>query len=189
MPPARSATKLAWSVLVFSALMPGAMSQMGVNRTAISTRQVADAMVAAGIVVNPDQIELLSGVGTARGHASMRVVSVMNGNAGIAKVKLRCRDNHECLPFYVLVRGLDEGKLGSARERPAPRANASALQNVIHGGDHATLFVETPNFRMTVPVICLQSGVHGQRIRVASLDRKRYYDAEVVAAGILKGNL
>jgi len=66
---------------------------------------------------------------------------------------------------------------------------ASSLQNVIRGGDHATLILESPDSRMRLPVICLQSGVLGQRIRVASPDRKQYYEAEIVSPGMLKGNL
>jgi hypothetical protein len=40
-----------------------------------------------------------------------------------------------------------------------------------------------------MPVICLQGGVRGQTIRVASTDRKQVFDAEIVATGMLKGNL
>ena len=59
---------------------------------------------------------------------------------------------------------------------------------VIRGGDHATLILESPDFRMRFPVICLQSGVRGQRVRVASPDHKQFYEAEIVAPGMLKGS-
>ncbi len=169
--------------------MPAAMSQTGVARTAISAQRVADAMMSAGITANPNQIELLSGTSSARESTSVRVVSVSNSTFGVVKVKLRCQDNLDCLPFYVLVHGLDEVKVGSTRTRAVPVVVASLPQNVIRGGDHATLIIETPDSRMTFPVICLQSGVRGQKIRVTSPDHRQFYDAEVVATGILKGSL
>jgi flagella basal body P-ring formation protein FlgA len=40
-----------------------------------------------------------------------------------------------------------------------------------------------------LPVICLQNGVRGQRIRVASKDHRRFFEGEVVGTGVLKGSL
>lgn len=184
-----SANKLVWSILAIVAGMPAAVSQTSVDRTAISAHTVADAMAAAGISANPDKVELLSGAISMRESANVRVVNVSSGTGGIVKVKLRCQDNHECLPFYVLVHSLDTLKVDATKARTVPVVAASAPQNVIRGGDHATLILETPDARMTFPVICLQSGARGQRIRVASPDRRQFYDAEVVASGIVKGSL
>jgi hypothetical protein len=184
-----SANKLVCSILVLVAAMPAAMSQIGVVRTAASVQRVAGAMASAGIAVNPNQIELLSGTNSTRESASVRVVSVSNGTGGIVKVKLRCQDNLDCLPFYVLVHGVDEAKMGSAQVRALSGVVAGSPQSIIRGGDRATLVLESPDSRMTLPVICLQSGVRGQRIRVTSPDHRQFYDAEVVATGILKGSL
>ncbi|MGA7574779.1 MAG: hypothetical protein WCA97_12405 [Terriglobales bacterium] len=176
------------SVLIVTA-MPFAVSHAAVSRSDISNQRIADAMGFAGIVAGPDQIEILSSLDNISPSATMRVVSVSKGTAGTVKAKLRCRDNRECLPFYVLVHGFD-GLTGSELAmRPAPAVTTSTIENVVRDGDHAMLIVETKDSRMSFPVICLHSGGRGQRIRVTSLDRKRFYDAEVVAAGILKGTL
>ena len=167
--------------------MPVCMSYAAVFRTAISAERIVDAMASAGLVVKTDQIELLSR-NSATINATMRVVSVGNLTAGTVKAKLRCRDNRECLPFYVLVHGVDGIIEGSQRLHPALVNNDSSLPTVVRGGDHATLILESPDSRMSMPVICMQSGMRGQRIRVTSLDRKRFYDVEVIAAGILKGS-
>jgi hypothetical protein len=119
----------------------------------------------------------------------MKVVGMTDAAPGTIKVKLRCRDSHECLPFYVLVHGVDRVKVGSAKEGAMPLSKASSRQNVVRGGDRAILILETPDSRMSFPVICLQAGTRGQKVRVTSTDRRRFYDAEVVAAGILKGSL
>jgi flagella basal body P-ring formation protein FlgA len=42
---------------------------------------------------------------------------------------------------------------------------------------------------MSLPVISLQAGVLGQKIRVTSLDHRQFYDAKIVAVGLLEGNL
>jgi hypothetical protein len=178
------------SIWIVMATMAVSTSQAAVARIAISTARIVDAMASAGIAVSPDRIEVLSGANSATEHATMRVVSVSHGNAGTLQVKLRCQDNHECLPFYVVVHGVD-GKAGGAKVRAVPGATASPLQDqdIVRGGDHATLILESPDSRMSFPVVCLQSGARGQKVRVSSPDRKRFYDAEVVAAGIVKGRL
>lgn len=185
----KRASKLIGSVLAFATLMPMAMSQADVRRSATSARQVMDAMAQAGIAVRPDQIDLLSGISGARESSSVRVVSVTDRTAGTAKVKLRCQDNQECLPFYVLVHGLNGVRVSSTRTPSVPVVQASSVQNIVRGGDHATLILESADSRMSLPVICLQSGVRGQKIRVASPDHRQFFDAEIVATGVLKGSL
>jgi hypothetical protein len=183
----RARNKLVWFVVIFAATVPAAMSQTDAARSIISAQQVADAMAVAGIAVNLNQIELLSGTSGTRENAGVRVVSVTDQITGAVKVKLRCQDNQECLPFYVLVHGIDGAN--ATRASAVPRVQASSPQNVIRGGDHATLILESPDSRMRLPVICLQSGSLGQKIRVASPDHRQFFDAEIVATGVLKGSL
>lgn len=52
-------------------------------------------------------------------------------------------------------------------------------------GKPATMLIEGQRFRITMPVIPLQHGVRGQKIRVRSVATKRIFEAEVVAAGLL----
>jgi hypothetical protein len=184
-----SANKLACSVLFVMAITPFTMAEPVTVRFAISTERVVNAMASAGMIVRKDQIELLSDVNSATPNATIRVLSVSNKSGGKSTVraKLRC-ENHECLPFYVLVHGLDKSNEKSLEAHFAP-ATEGKLLSVVRGGDRATLILESPESRMSFPVICLQSGLPGQRIRVASLDHRRYYNAEIVAAGMLKGTL
>jgi len=182
----KSRNRLLGFVLTFATAV--AMGQTGATRTVMSTQRVAGAMASAGIVVESGQIDLLSGVSTTRADASVQVVSVAHQAGGTVKVKLRCSDNHDCLPFYVLVHGIDGVDATPKMGGGVPVATASA-NNIIRGGDHAILILETPDSWMRFPVVCLQGGVVGQKIRAASPDRKQFYDAEVVGAGLLKGKL
>jgi hypothetical protein len=151
-------------------------------------------MTSAGAGVNPDQIEFLAGARNIGESARMRVVSVTTRTNGSLKVKLRCEDNHECLPFYVLVHGvpvhgLDRVNLVVSKRGAEPLAAVSAPPNLMRGGDHATLILESEDSRLSVPVICLQSGAQGQTIKVTSPDHRQVYEAQVVAVGMLKGTL
>jgi len=167
------------------------------ERFAISTRQIADALASVGLVVNVSQVEFLSDVSATSDHALLQVVSTANRTAGSAIVKLRCHDNHECLPFYVVVHGSKvrslNGEAAGTRLQLAsdrgPLVEDTSFPRVIRGGDSATLILENADFRIKVPVICLQTGMRGQRIRVASKDHRRFFEGEVIGTGMLKGSL
>jgi Chaperone for flagella basal body P-ring formation len=185
----QSANNIVLAAVLFLAVIPVAVGQTGVVRGAALAHSVADAMGLTGTAVNPDQIEFLAGGSNIREGAEVRVLKVTNRTDGTLKVELRCQDNHACLPFYVLVHGLDPVNLTVPEKRSQPVSAASVPQSLIRGGDHATLILESRDSRISMPVICLQSGVRGQTIRVASTDRKQVFDAEIVATGMLKGNL
>jgi hypothetical protein len=93
------------------------------------------------------------------------------------------------LPFYVLVHGIDRVKAATAALPKMRVFEVNRPLNVIRGGDRAILVLETSDSRLSFPVICLESGAPGQKIRVISSDHKRSYDAEIVAPGLLKGIL
>jgi len=173
--------------MAFASAVPLAGSQTAVARNGSPVQGVVDALARAGIAVGRHQVEFPSGIRSIREGAIVRVVSVTSSISGTAKVKMRCQDNHECLPFYVLVHNVDG--LHSSTVPVVLEATTKSSNDVIRSGDHATLVLETPDARMSFPVICLQSGVRGQRIRAASPDHRHFYDAEVVAPGMLKGSL
>jgi flagella basal body P-ring formation protein FlgA len=59
----------------------------------------------------------------------------------------------------------------------------------MHDGDPATLVFDNSRLRISLPVICLQSGSRGQTIRVESRDHKRFFKAKIVESGLLKATL
>lgn len=188
----KCADQLAWFAMLL-AVVPVAFGQSAPVRERISARQVADAMSVAGIVVNAAQVEVLSGSVRAKENASLRVVSVRDKADGGIMVKLRCQNNQQCLPFYALVHGVDGATTGAVRGREAKQLASNpheALpQTIIRGGDRATLILESADSRMRIPVVCLQNGAVGEKIHVASPDHRQFFDAEVVAVGMLKGKL
>ena len=166
-----------------------APSQATTARVLDPVPSIVDALASAGIPVQPNQIELLSGASALREGATVRIVKMTDAAPGTIRVTLRCQDNHECLPFLVLVHGVAPVKTKSVTSDAMTHVLPKPQQNAVRGGDHATLVLETSNSRMSFPVICLQNGNRGQTVRVTSTDHARFYQAEVVAPGLLKGNL
>lgn len=166
-----------------------AMASPPTQRFAISMSQIADALASAGLTVNVAQVEFLSEVNTVSDHAPLQVVSTANRAVGIAIVKLRCHDNHECLPFYVLVHASKTVSLAQPASERIPLVEDTSFPRVVRGGDPATLILENADFRIRMSVICLQNGSRGQKIRVASRDHRRFFEGEVVGTGMLKGSL
>jgi hypothetical protein len=186
--------KIGCFVLALAGSISVARGQVSRVRSTILAEDVSTAIKLAGVDVGPEQVEFLSGTHGLSGSkasesTSVRVVSMARETADKIKVKLRCQDNHDCLPFYVLVHGVDYENPKTPKANPAAAAAEALHRNVIRGGDHATLVLENVRARMSFPVICMESGAPGQKIRVSSPDHKQFYQAEVVAAGTLKGNL
>jgi len=186
--------KLTGFVVLFPTLVQFMVGQ-NTPRTSISQERVAQAITAAGFNVLPDQVEFLSNAKATTAGAALQVVSATPASNGTARVALRCQNHRECLPFYVLLHGLKPIHAGGSH---APiqlaslkdQAEGSLLPaQLVRGGDHATLILETADSRVSMPVICLQSGFRGQIIRVRSNDGKRLYRAEVVTGNLLKGSL
>jgi len=154
----------------------------------VSPVQVQGALAAAGLKAGLAQIEFLSEVRTASDHAALEVVNTSK-RAKAAMVKMRCRDSHQCLPFYVLVHQPQAGAKVDPADDRSSLADATPFPRLMRSGEPAILILENADYRISLPVVCLQNGTRGQRIRVASKDHKRFFEGEIVGSGLLKGNL
>jgi len=174
------------AVLLLSPLIMAADSDANF---VVSPRQVADALREAGRSVDADHVRFLSPVYARRQNASLELVSVGEWQDGTLKAEMRCADRSACLPFYVLLR--DSLALPLAvSQRPARTSSPATSKTYdVHIGDPATLVFERKESRIVMHVICTQNGDRGQKIRVATRDRRRFYQAEVVEPGFLRGTL
>jgi hypothetical protein len=173
-------------VLSFMPLVVAAGETIGQARVAISPQRVADAIASAGLVADRTQVEFLSEVSGAD-RSSLRVVSISHTTSGIVSVKLRCRENRECLPFYVLLHNSNLAVPSYSASGGRPESARSVPD--IRVGDRATLILENADLRIRIPVVCMQNGMRGQRIRVASKGRPGSFEGEVIGGGVLKGSL
>ena len=167
------------------------------DRFAVSPRRVSSALQQAGIPAKSSQVEFLSAVSSMAENPQLTVVNVSRWRDGDSKALLRCRNNRECLPFYVVLHGNKAtGRISpsfvntaqSKQDTELKPKQRSAEKPLVRGGQHATLIIKNQNLQITLPVICLESGKRGETIRLSSPDRKQKYTGEVVEAGLLQGN-
>lgn len=162
----------------------------------IEPKQVASALSSHAFAVSPAQVQLPVSVPSRRVAPDLEVLSLETTDGHNTKVKLRCRNGVECLPFYAVVhwnsREESERAVGLS---PKPTAQLPTIPAQLHdpwfvrAGEAATLVLEGAHVRIQLPVICLGSGSVGKNIRVITTDRRKTYRAEVVATGVLKGGL
>jgi flagella basal body P-ring formation protein FlgA len=178
--------------ILLGTLIPAA-GQSQQNRIAITPQHVVSAMAGAGWKVSVGQVQLLSQVTSTVRDAWLEVLQVTHWQEDKLKVELRCHDPRVCLPFYVVInQGGTAVKFGQTMAADTEvDAKHSVLEMpaekpLMRSGDPATLTFADKGLRITMPVVCLENGQRGQRIRVASADHKRFYKAEIVGPGLLR---
>jgi len=182
------------ALLTLLPLVTAAIAQPAA-RFPISPQSVAEALASAGVSAAASQVRFLSQVTSTVENSGLEVMHASKWTGNSVKVELRCRDHHACLPFYVLLGNPDAAdprvSRASAIALPQPGALVPipATQVLMRDGDPATLVFESSALRITMPVICLESGGRGQKIRVVSTDHKRFFKGEIVQAGLLKATL
>jgi hypothetical protein len=165
-------------------------------RFSIPPQRVAEALTSAGVPATAAQVRFLSQVSATVENSDLQVMNVTKWTGNTVKVELRCHDHRACLPFYVLLssgtadtRGRVVASGAGTSQKPGAVVPIPATQVLMRDGDPATLVFEDKALRITMPVICLQSGNRGEKIRVVSTDHKRFFKAEIVQAGLLKATL
>lgn len=178
-------------------------------RFALSASQVARALSERGVQTEDKQVSLLAGVVATEPDPTLDVLSVETlgnaeppGHARIrSRVKLACRKQAECLPFYAVVtwpEGTAWGVTIASSSSPVLKSavvGSSATRNIPPSSDvtmpvgtHATLILDDQRSHIQVSVVSLENGIAGHRIRVATPDHKQFYMGEVVSPNLLKGS-
>jgi hypothetical protein len=158
------------------------------QRFAVTSLDVAHALLQRGLTVADDQISLPASIVSTIAEPILDVDSIEPLRAGPnnshlrSKVKLVCHSSQLCLPFYAIV----NQPLGSKLQAVAL---ATPLPVSMRAGSNATLIVDTGEMHIQVPVICLQNGAIGARVHVVSPDRKQKYTATIVSTTVLRGSL
>src|SRR3974390_200361 len=181
-----------WMVPV---MVAGAFALPPQRTELIEKSAVLDAFSAGGITVSPQQVEVLSPLRAASSHPVLEVEAVEPWQDSGSKVRMRCQQREECLPFYVLVGGPMQQELRNAfaptsnmPKAAAPQQGASRAVWVVRRGEKSTMELRGPHMLIALPVVCLGNGAAGAMVRVTTPDHKRTYRAEVVGAGLLKGS-
>jgi hypothetical protein len=163
----------------------------GTSRVPIAADDIVAAVRAKGVPVQPAQISFLAAVTASQTAPRLHITGSRKlGNAETA-VRFACDTNTLCLPFFVILSGLDDKQeaLLSQVAGIKPKSTARTEKPCMHNGDRASLVIEGRNMRITLPVIALQNGRVGETIRVTDTERKKVYRAEVSGPGLLKSVL
>ncbi len=184
---------IAWLVILAGASPPAHPQSPGAR---VEPQQVAAALSSRSVAVSPAQVVFPSSVVARHFGPSIEVLSVENMDDARTKVKLRCRESNQCLPFYAIINWASPEEAENAAlqwsglrpSMPGPAVPARQPW-LVRAGESATLVLEGQHVRIQLPVICLANGDAGKSIRVTTTDRKKIYRAEVVEAGVLKGGL
>ena len=162
----------------------------------LSSQDIAAALSRNDFRVLQDQVELLTSVRSMRAQPLLEVMSVDPWHTGSAKVRLRCTQHEDCLPFYVLVNWPSAVESETAISRWSSSGSHAIARPIpqhgpwlVHNGEPATLVIEREHLRVQLPVVCLENGSAGKTVRARSTDHKRIYVAEVVGEKLLKGQL
>lgn len=156
--------------------------------TLISMADVRGSLTAQGVIGPDASIAPLPAVEQKTFAVRITVSGVQILTRDSARLRLRCRDAGECLPFYAVVSWPSEEQMRSgihAFTSAQPQAVAAKPAVMMRAGKDAILIVRGAHSEMRIPVISLQNGVMGNLIRVTSHDHKQIYRAEVVNEGVL----
>jgi len=172
-------------------------------RVAITAPEIAAALQQAGMPVAAEQVRFLAKVVATEATPDLQAVRADVSGDTQAWVQMRCRDSAQCIPFYVALQWssaqaaalalqslqLPSGPAAAVRSPLVSKPGRAKEAVVVRSGEAATLVIEGQRMRLELPVICLQNGALGSRIRVASADRKQTYMAEVVSSKLLKARI
>ena len=159
----------------------------------LAAHQVAQSLSVNGMQIADQQVSLLANVVATEPNPALDILSVTPlGDRSSDKhsgprslVKLACHLPSRCLPFYAIVT-LPVGLAAGPGSPSATDAFRPKDVFTIRAGVHATMVMDDDRAHIQVAVICLENGIAGHRIRVASPDHKQIYVAEVVSANLLK---
>jgi hypothetical protein len=197
-------SRLSRKLALFTALLLAALAALVApvraadnSRTPISRQAILSILDSSGIQITPDQMEQLSSVTAAQPKPRLKVVSVDVLDGESDKVRLQCEQPNTCLPFYVLLHwGQPEDESSALPGQPNARQEGRTTQPalrpedmLVRSGKAAVLVFEGDFLRMTLPVMCLQNGGRGQRVRVLNKETKKTYFARVTGPGVVTSTL
>ncbi|HZD33410.1 MAG TPA: hypothetical protein VE779_17325, partial [Candidatus Angelobacter sp.] len=86
----------------------GAAAQPPERAGVVNPQRIVAALAANGINITPGQLDVLGEVRTLHANPALEITAIVPWQQASAKVRLRCQQREECLPFYVLVNWASE---------------------------------------------------------------------------------
>ncbi len=187
-----------WMLGAALGLLPAGHAQA--PRFSITSEQVVAAMQGHAWPTGGVRVTLPAAVTAAVADPKLGVVMTSMLTAHEARLRIVCRVPAACLPFYATatwpesaepVAPLSDKNTGSG-ERKTPASAAEKNESSagrLRAGASVTLLLEGERVHIQIQAVCLQGGAAGEKVRVASRDRKQTFVAEIVNPTLLKGSL
>jgi len=176
-------------MLLSAACALGSFSETAVHH--ITRDEVAQALSHAGIATGPNDVSLAASVVASTANPEVEVLDLQLVRGEVDQrlwIRLACRKSGACLPFYAsLAWDGSVPKLSNESRftlREASQNSRSAP--TVSSGARMSMVIPSSRSRIQLSVVALQSGNIGQVIRVASPDRKQFYQAEIMGATLVK---
>ena len=183
------------------------------SRFSLTPSQIVDEMQHRQLPTSEVQVRLAAPITSATANPPLEIQAVAMLSSHQVRLRMTCRDRSECLPFFATAtypRELSASSISMKQDDPSssrilPRSAAEAAteipavsaiqkqigpvgQLMMRSGSPATLELDQDRVHIHIEVICLESGVAGDKIRVTSHDHKQVYFAKIVSPTLLKGS-
>ncbi len=173
--------------------VPQATAQAALNRYPLTSDGVLAAMTKKGLPTQGVQLRFAAPVTSTVHEAELAIQSASIGDRSSARLLVACRNSSECLPFYVVATWASNADLSALHPFSVDRQSSAASSSEpspgnLHAGSQAVLLLDSERVHVRLNVICLDGGEPGAHVRASTPDRRRAYQAEVVAPGVLKGS-
>ncbi|HEX5284314.1 MAG TPA: flagella basal body P-ring formation protein FlgA [Bryocella sp.] len=172
----------------------------------ITEATVANLLRAKGTNVTSSQVHLPMQLTATTAEPRLEIVATHRVAEHELDLEVRCQAAGECLPFDALVDLKNANTIGEAAyggassdisarhfsahdvaELPSLQGESIASPDYLRVGARAVLVIVDGGMRIHLPVVAMDSGSKGTRIRVCTLDRKKIFDVVVVDGGTVQG--
>ena len=181
-----------------AAFIPASHAQA--PRFSITSDQVVAAMRGHAWPVEGVRVTLPAAMTAAVADPKLGIEMASMLNAHQARLRIVCRAAAACLPFFATavwpesaesVAPPSDTNAGSGdRKTPASAGDKNESSAArLRAGTSVTLLLEGERVHIQMQVVSLQGGATGDKVRVATRDRKQTYVAEIVTPTLLKGSL
>ena len=201
---ARVGVRIAYAGVLAASFSGGVQAEKLSHSFQVTSAEVQKAIVAAHPELDGASIELPARIEARVQNPALNVGAVQpegarDSSESRALVRLGCRNESVCLPFYATVH-MSAAQAAAAMPALAEIRSSSAAYGgnkapAIRAGQHALLLMDSGPVHIHVPVTCLQSGEVGAVIRVESSTRvagelrRQIYKAAVVNDSLVRGSL
>lgn len=181
--------QVAACVCAWSLAATCAFAQAGRARFPLTSDQIIAAMQGRQLPTQGVQVKMPAPMTSSNANAQLEIKSVTPLNSHQLRMRIGCRVQSDCLPFFALAVFPEDSIAGGMPVKLERQPAASKVPPTLRAGSPATLEIEGDRVHLHFDVICLESGWTGDRIRVQTRDHKQSYVARIVTPTLLKGSL